>query len=44
MLAFIISMVRRGVKPEINAIATLIILVSIIIAAVGLWLRARRKD
>ncbi len=41
---FIFSMVRRGVKPEINAIATLIILVSIIIAAVGLWLRARRKD
>lgn len=38
---FIFSMVRRGVKPEINAIATLIILASIIIAALGLWLRAR---
>lgn len=42
---FIFSMVRRGVKPEINAIATLIILMSIIIAATGLWLttRANRK-
>jgi spermidine/putrescine transport system permease protein len=38
---FIFSMVRRGVKPEINAIATLIILASVIIAATGLWLRAR---
>jgi spermidine/putrescine transport system permease protein len=38
---FIFSMVRRGVKPEINAIATLIILTSIIVAALGLWLRAR---
>jgi spermidine/putrescine transport system permease protein len=38
---FIFSMVRRGVKPEINAIATLIILASIIIAAAGLWLNAR---
>lgn len=41
---FIFSMVRRGVKPEINAIAVLIILVSILIAAIGLWLRARRVD
>lgn len=38
---FIFSMVRRGVKPEINAIATLIILASVIIAAVGLYLNAR---
>jgi spermidine/putrescine transport system permease protein len=38
---FIFSMVRRGVKPEINAIATLIILASVIVAAVGLWLNAR---
>jgi spermidine/putrescine transport system permease protein len=38
---FIFSMVRRGVKPEINAIATLIILTSVIIAAVGLYLNAR---
>ncbi|MGQ0564302.1 MAG: ABC transporter permease [Gemmobacter sp.] len=38
---FIFSMVRRGVKPEINAIATLIILASVIIAGTGLWLHAR---
>jgi spermidine/putrescine transport system permease protein len=41
---FIFGMVRRGVKPEINAIATLIILASVIIAATGLWLRSRRTD
>jgi spermidine/putrescine transport system permease protein len=41
---FIFGMVRRGVKPEINAIATLIILASVVIAALGLWLRSRRMD
>jgi spermidine/putrescine transport system permease protein len=41
---FIFSMVRRGVKPEINAIATLMILASVVIAATGLWLRARKTD
>jgi spermidine/putrescine transport system permease protein len=41
---FIFSMVRRGVKPEINAIATLIILASVVIAALGLWLRSRKTD
>lgn len=41
---FIFSMVRRGVKPEINAIAVLIILASILIAALGLWLRSRRVE
>lgn len=41
---FIFGMVRRGVKPEINAIATLIILASVVIAAVGLWLRSRKAD
>lgn len=41
---FIFSMVRRGVKPEINAIATLIILASLIIAAIGLYLRNRRVE
>ena len=41
---FIFSMVRRGVKPEINAIATLIILFSLIVASLGLWLRSRRND
>lgn len=41
---FIFGMIRRGVKPEINAIATMIILVSILIAALGLWLRSRKTD
>lgn len=41
---FIFGMVRRGVKPEINAIATLIILSSVILAALGLWLRSRKVD
>ena len=41
---FIFGMIRRGVKPEINAIATLLILGSVLIAALGLWLRARRTD
>ncbi|MCW1917590.1 ABC transporter permease [Rhodobacter sp. KR11] len=39
---FIFGMIRRGVKPEINAIATLIILSSVVIAGLGLWLRARK--
>ncbi|WP_274631310.1 ABC transporter permease [Arvimicrobium flavum] len=41
---FIFGMIRRGVKPEINAIATLMILASVIIAGLGLWLRARKAD
>ncbi|MEZ5796532.1 MAG: ABC transporter permease [Paracoccaceae bacterium] len=41
---FIFGMIRRGVKPEINAIATMMILASVVIAALGLWLRARRTD
>jgi spermidine/putrescine transport system permease protein len=39
---FIFGMVRRGVKPEINAIATLMILASVILAGLGLWLRSRK--
>lgn len=39
---FIFSMLRRGVKPEINAIATLLVLTSLIIASVGLYLRRRQ--
>lgn len=39
----IFGMIRRGVKPEINAIATLIILASILIAGFGLWMRARAE-
>ncbi len=40
---YIFGMIRRGVKPEINAVATLIILASVLIAALGLWLRAREN-
>jgi len=39
---FIFSMLRRGVKPEINAIATLLVLFSLVVAATGLYLRRRR--
>lgn len=41
---FIFGMIRRGVKPEINAIASLLILASVAIAALGLWLRSRKTD
>ena len=41
---FILGMVRRGVKPEINAIATLILLTSVALAALGLWLRSRKTN
>lgn len=39
---FIFGMIRRGVKPEINAIATLLVLFSVGVAALGLFLRSRR--
>jgi len=40
---FIYGMVRRGVKPEINAIATLMLLFSIVVASLGLYFRSRKK-
>ena len=40
---FIYGMLRRGIKPEINAIATIMLLFSIVVASAGLYLRARRK-
>jgi len=39
---FIYGMLRRGVKPEINAIATLMLLFSIAIASLGLYFRRNR--
>jgi spermidine/putrescine transport system permease protein len=39
---FIYGMLRRGVKPEINAIATLMLLFSIAIASLGLYFRRRQ--
>ena len=38
---FIYGMLRRGIKPEINAIATLMILFSLVVASLGLWFRSR---
>lgn len=40
---FIYSMIRRGIKPEINAIATLLLLASLVIAAGGLYLRSKQN-
>lgn len=40
---FIYGMLRRGMKPEINAIAMLLLGFSFAVAATGLWLRARRR-
>lgn len=39
---FIFGMLRRGIKPEINAIATLMLLFSFAVASLGLYLRSRR--
>jgi spermidine/putrescine transport system permease protein len=39
---FIYGMLRRGMKPEINAIAMLLLGFSFLIAATSLWLRSRR--
>ena len=39
---FIYGMLRRGVKPEINAIATLMLFFSIAIASLGLYFRRKR--
>jgi spermidine/putrescine transport system permease protein len=38
---FIYGMLRRGVKPEINAIASLMILFSLVVASAGLYFRSR---
>lgn len=40
---FIYGMLRRGIKPEINAIATIMFLFSFVVAAIGLYFRARRR-
>lgn len=38
---FIYGIMRRGIKPEINAIATLMIVASLIIAGAGLYFRSK---
>lgn len=40
----IYSQVKRGVTPEINALATLILLASFILAGAGLWVRTRSES
>ena len=40
---FIHGILRRGIKPEINAIATLMIVVSLLIAAAGLYFRSKKN-
>lgn len=40
---FIFSMLRRGIKPEINAIAVMMLVFSFVIASLGLYLRSRRR-
>lgn len=37
------GMLRRGIKPEINAIATLMLLFTLVIAAIGLYFRTIRQ-
>ena len=41
---FIYGIMRRGIKPEINAIATLMIVVSLLIAAIGLYFRTKNTN
>ncbi|WP_437879719.1 ABC transporter permease [Pseudomonas sp. LRF_L74] len=41
---FIYSMIRRGIKPEINAIATLLLFASLFITAIGLYLRGYGRN
>ncbi len=40
---FIFAMLRRGIKPEINAIAVMMLTFSFVVASLGLYLRSRRK-
>jgi spermidine/putrescine transport system permease protein len=39
----IYGMLRRGIKPEINAIATMMLLFSVMVASIGLYMRGRKK-
>jgi ABC-type spermidine/putrescine transport system, permease component II len=40
---FIFGMLRRGIKPEVNAIATMMLLFSFTVAALGLYLQRRKR-
>lgn len=41
---FIYGMLRRGIKPEIAAIASLLVFFSLIVAAIGIYVRSRGRD
>ena len=40
---FILAMMRRGIRPQINALAVMLILFSFVVASIGLYLRSRRN-
>lgn len=40
---YIYGILRRGIKPEINALAMVLLAFSFVVAATGLWLRSRRQ-
>lgn len=40
---FILAMMRRGLRPQINALAVLLLAFTFLIAAIGLYLRSRRS-
>jgi spermidine/putrescine transport system permease protein len=39
---FILAMMRRGLRPQINALAVLLICFTFLVATVGLYLRSRK--
>lgn len=39
---FILAMMRRGIRPQINALAVLLICFSFVVVSIGLYLRSRR--
>ena len=41
---FILGMIRRGIKPEINAIATLMLIFSIAIASAGIYFKSKKTN
>ncbi|WP_432454360.1 ABC transporter permease [Agarivorans sp. QJM3NY_29] len=41
---FILGMIRRGIKPEINAIATLMLLFSVAIASIGIYFKSKNSS
>jgi spermidine/putrescine transport system permease protein len=41
---FILGMIRRGIKPEINAIATLMLLFSVVIASAGIYFKSKNAS